>query len=465
VECITESYELEKQIGKGAYGTVCRARHKRQGTQRAIKSISKTKRLCNRVVERFKREIECLKDLDHPGIVRLYETFQDRGNIYMVMELCTGGELFSRLQESGHCTEDDTANVMQQIFRSVHYMHCSGVVHRDLKLENFLLLHNGPLADNVVKIVDFGFARDWVSGQMLTTKVGTPYYVAPQVLSGCYDNKSDLWSCGVVMYLLLAGYPPFMGKSDAEVFAKIRKADVTFGKEAWAAVSKDARDLIRCLLKFEPVPRYDAKQALLHKWTKVRSPKPFHVKISSCIVDRMHDFMQQNRLKKAALHVVAGQLKEESDAISPLRRTFLDLDTDENGLLSLEEMRAGLSRHGVVDFGDYDLQQIVRGIDTDGNESIDYTEFLAATLPRRSYTEEIVCRSVFDHFDLNGDGRLSQDEIRNLVAADGLPEAEGLRNAANLVAQFDQNRDGTIDFAEFMSMMNGARLEDEESSN
>merc|ERR1719343_855684 len=259
-ENISNVYDLDKQIGKGAFGTVCRAKHTMQGTMRAVKSISSQKKSCSRVVDRFQREIECLKHLDHPGIVRVFETFREQKQIYVVMELCTGGELTSKIKDAKRFTEADAAITMQQMFRAVNYMHNSGIVHRDLKPDNFLLLHDGPIAHNVLKVVDFGFARDWRPGQVLTTQVGTPYYISPQVLDASYDNKSDIWSCGVIMYILLVGHPPFVGKTDLELFAAIRRAHLKFSKSAWKRISDDAIDLITQLLWFDPRYRYSAKQ-------------------------------------------------------------------------------------------------------------------------------------------------------------------------------------------------------------
>merc|ERR1719277_2835024 len=170
---------------------------------------------------------------------------------------------------------------MQQIFHSVQYMHTSGVVHRDLKLQNFMLYHDSPIANNVVKLVDFGFARAWQPGQVLTTKVGTPYYVAPQVLEGSYDNKSDTWSCGVVMFILLMGYPPFTADTNQELFRAIRRQSLNFSNHSWKGVSANAPDLIAHLLAYDQHCRYDAKQALEHNWLESQLAGAEHAKLQT----------------------------------------------------------------------------------------------------------------------------------------------------------------------------------------
>merc|ERR1712176_854564 len=158
---------------------------------------------------------------------------------------------------------------------------------------------------------DFGLSCKFTAGQVLTTKAGTPYYVATQVLAGNYDHLSDLWSCGVIMYVILCGYPPFFGETDAEVLSKVRLGNFSFNASDWKHVSEDAKDLIRMLLKMNPRDRYSAEQALNHDWIKNKAPKSQGVSLQSGFVDNLRSFRSQNKLKKAALHIIAGQLNED----------------------------------------------------------------------------------------------------------------------------------------------------------
>merc|ERR1719199_1603179 len=190
--------------------------------------------------------------MDHPNIIKLFESFEDHRNIYLILELATGGELFDRIIETGHFTEVQAAIVMQQILRGIFYMHEIKLTHRDLKPENFLFQTKDPIEKCTLKIIDFGLSCKFGEGAVLTTKAGTPYYVAPQVLQGRYDQASDLWSCGVIMYVLLCGYPPFYGETDSEVLNKVRSGRFSFGSSCWRAVTQDAKDLIRELIKMDP---------------------------------------------------------------------------------------------------------------------------------------------------------------------------------------------------------------------
>jgi calcium-dependent protein kinase len=170
------------------------------------------------------------------------------------MEICSGGELFDRIIETGHFTEVQAAIVMQQILRGIFYMHEIKLTHRDLKPENFLFQTKDPIEKCTLKIIDFGLSCKFSEGSVLTTKAGTPYYVAPQVLAGKYDQSADLWSCGVIMFVLLCGYPPFYGETDADVLTKVRLGNFTFNAADWKNVSEDAKNLIRMLLKMSPRP-------------------------------------------------------------------------------------------------------------------------------------------------------------------------------------------------------------------
>jgi len=450
---IIDSYDMDKKkLGEGSYGSVCKAKSKHTGSIRAVKTISKA---MMKNIERFKQEIAIMKMMDHPNIIKLFESFEDHRNIYLVMELATGGELFDRIIESGHFTEVQAAVLMQQIVRAIYYMHENHVCHRDLKPENFLFMSKAAIEKNLLKIIDFGLSCKFETGKMLSTKAGTPYYVAPQVLAGKYDQLSDLWSVGVIMYVMLCGYPPFFGETDQEVLSKVRLGTFTFAAADWKNVSEDAKNLIRMLLKMNPRERYTAEQALNHEWIKNKAPAAKNISLQSNFVDNLRGFRSQNKLKKAALHIIAGQLNE--DQIKNLREVFQALDGNGDGLLTAAEMKTGLAKAGLKEVPP-DLQQILEDVDSDGSGVIDYTEFLAATLDKRSYLQEDVCWSAFRLFDKNGDGKISQQELRMVLASDEVESMAGAKAIAELMKEIDNNGDGVIDFEEFMEMMKGNKV-------
>lgn len=448
---IIEFYDMDKKkLGEGSYGYVCKGTNKATKAVRAIKTIAKAGM---KNPERFKQEIAIMKMMDHPNIIKLYESFEDHRNIYLVMELCEGGELFDRIIDAGHFLEATAATLMQQILRAIYYMHQNHVTHRDLKPENFLFTtKDDPIDKNYLKIIDFGLSCKYVEGQSLQTKAGTPYYVAPQVLAGKYDQAADLWSCGVIMYVLLCGYPPFYGDTDSEVLAKVRIGQFSFTPQDWKNVSEDAKNLIRLLLKLSPKDRLTAVDALNHEWIKLKAPKAANVSLQSNFVDNLRGFRSGNKLKKAALHIIAGQLNE--DQIKQLRETFMLIDGNGDGFLTVNELKEGLGKCGLKEIPP-DLQQIMQEVDADGSGMIDYTEFLAATLDKRTYVQEDVCWSAFRVFDRNGDGKISREELSRVLCDQQVEEVVGAKVVADLMTEVDGDGDGNIDFKEFMQMMRG----------
>jgi len=446
---ITDSYLLEKKkLGEGSYGSVCKGTNQATKAVRAIKTIPKAQM---KNLEKFKMEIQIMKMMDHPNIIKLYENFEDHRNIYLVMELCKGGELFDRIIDLGHFTEVQAATVMQDIVRAIFHMHEMHVCHRDLKPENFLFLTKEVIEKNTLKIIDFGLSCPFSEGQVLSTKAGTPYYVAPQVLAGNYDHTSDLWSCGVISYVLLCGYPPFYGENDKEVLAKVKQGNFSFNPSEWKHISEDAKDLIRHLLKMNPKDRYTAEQALNHVWIKNKAPKATEFAITN-LIDNLRGFRSLNRLKKAALHVIALQLDEPS--IANLKNVFMALDENGDGCLTNTEMKEGLHRIGLKEIPP-DLQQIMEEVDSDGSGVIDYTEFLAATLDKRAYIQEDVVWSAFRVFDRNGDGVISKQELQEVLGSGDVADVVGVENIAEMMSDVDTNGDGNIDFQEFLAMMRG----------
>jgi calcium-dependent protein kinase len=447
---IQDFYDMEKKkIGEGSYGSVSRATKKGQsgGKKYAVKSIAKAQM---KNMDRLKAEVAIMKIMDHPNIIKLFEGFEDHRNVYLVMELCSGGELFDRIIEAGHFSEVKAAILMQQIFRAMFYMHESKICHRDLKPENFIFQTKDPIEKSPLKIIDFGLSCKFTEGQVLSTKAGTPYYVAPQVLSGKYDHMSDLWSCGVIMYVLLCGYPPFYGETDADVLAKVRLGNFSFSASDWKNVSEDAKVLIRMLLKMNPRDRYTAQQALNHEWVKNKAPKAKNINLSAGMFDNLKKFRSQNKLKKVAIHLIAGQL--EDGQIKRLRETFMALDGNGDGLLTVNEMKEGLTSAGFKEIPP-DLVQIMEDIDSDGSGVIDYTEFLAATLDKKQYLQESAVWEAFRFFDKNGDGKIDKKELEAVLGDQNVKDAVGEDTLAKLLQDVDADGDGEIDFQEFMTMM------------
>lgn len=473
---INDFYELNLgNLGRGSYGSVVKAVDKQSGAQRAVKIILKPK-LEN--INRLKREILIMKRLDHPNIIKLFEVFEDTNYLYFVMEICTGGELFDRIIKRGHFSERYAAVIMKQVFSAIAYCHSNEFMHRDLKPENLLFSDSSP--NSLLKVIDWGFAAKCPKTHKFTSVVGTPYYVAPEVLYGSYSKLCDLWSAGVILYILLCGYPPFHGKDNVEILRKVKVGQYSLEHNSWKYVSDSAKDLIKRLLMTDPNKRISAQDALNHPWIKslISSPNTadasyFTNDVCNSLLARFRDFQRQSKLKKLALTCVAYHLNDAD--IGALQKLFSTLDRNGDGVLTINEIRSALHKiQNISQLGD-DIDNLLMELDTDGNGRIDYTEFIAASIDHKLYEQESLCKAAFKVFDLDMDGRISPQELSRVLNITFLQEAFEQSTIESLLKEVDINQDGYIDFNEFMKMMMGdkheqspeaktPKIEEEESS-
>jgi len=457
---IEEHYKIEKKLlGEGSYGTVSKGYRKTDGekkNERAIKAIDISKITD---AKRFEEEVAIQGRLDHPNIVKLYEVFKDARKMYLVMELCTGGLLFDRIVSEAEKNADSgnegqafgergAANYMQQILGAMRYLHSLHFVHRDIKPENFLLQNSTQ--ESPLKVIDFGLAKQFTTGVNMKTKAGTPYYVAPQVLAGAYDEKCDIWSCGVIAYILLCGYPPFFGDRDEDILKAVKKGDFDFPSPDWDNITPAAKDLIKLMLTVDPTKRPSAATMLDHKWLEAQADKPSGT-INPNLGAELRKFTGVSKLKKVALTLIAQQLNEET--IAELKNTFNILDKNKDGTLTMREIEEGMNTYKVT--LPRDLQTTLKALDTDGSGSVDYTEFIAATLSTQQYLKKEVLWSAFRTFDKDGDGKISKGELRSMVG--GTDDKEGSSGLEKQIEQMmkecDLDGDGEISWAEFYKMM------------
>ena len=262
---LRDSYRIGKMLGSGAFGEVRVCVHRESQAQRAVKVLRKS-HMDEDEKRMFFNEINILKDLDHPNILKMYEFFEDEKRYYIVTDICKGGELFDEIVAKGKFSEKDAAMLINQVLTCINYCHKNNIVHRDLKPENVLLEANKEF--DQIKIIDFGTSLVVKDGEKLDEKLGTPYYIAPEVLQKNYGAKCDIWSIGVITYIILSGIPPFNGASDQEIMKKVKLGKFNFNDPVWKSISDSCKDFISTLLTLDQNTRPSAEKALEHPWLK-----------------------------------------------------------------------------------------------------------------------------------------------------------------------------------------------------
>jgi len=296
---IKDKYLFEKTLGQGSFGEVKKAKNKTTGDEFAVKIVNKSDMQQEDLLA-LQTEVEILSQIDHPNVVKLYEVWEDKSKFYMVMEIMTGGELFDRIVEKDHYSEKEAADTIRPIVDAIRYCHNMGVAHRDLKPENLLYATKDP--HSIIKISDFGLAKIYDSSLMMT-QCGTPSYVAPEVLEGKgYDETVDFWSIGIILYILLCGFPPFYDDDNDKLFELISKAKVEFPLPYWENISESAQDLIKKLLCADPRKRLKSDQILAHPWM-VGDETPR--KNLPNITDKIREYNAKKKFKKVGTIAIA----------------------------------------------------------------------------------------------------------------------------------------------------------------
>ncbi|KAL3599122.1 hypothetical protein D5086_007040 [Populus alba] len=340
-EDVRNTYVFGRELGRGQFGVTYLVTHKETKQHFACKSIASRKLINRDDIEDVRREVQIMHHLTgHRNIVELKGAYEDQHSVNLIMELCEGGELFDRIIAKGHYSERAAADLCRQIVTVVHNCHTMGVIHRDLKPENFLFLSTHE--DSPLKATDFGLSVFFKPGDVFKDLVGSAYYVAPEVLRRNYGAEVDIWSAGVILYILLSGVPPFWGDTEQVIFDSILRGHIDFSSDPWPSISSSAKDLVKQMLRADPKERLSAVEVLNHPWMREdgASDKPLDI----AVLTRMKQFRAMNKLKKVALKVIAENLSEEE--IMGLKEMFKSMDTDNNGTITFEELKAGLPKLG-----------------------------------------------------------------------------------------------------------------------
>ncbi|RLN33231.1 calcium-dependent protein kinase 28-like [Panicum miliaceum] len=447
-------YSLGKLLGHGQFGYTFAAVDRASGDRVAVKRIDKNKMVLPVAVEDVKREVKILKALQgHENVVHFYNAFEDDNFVYIVMELCEGGELLDRIlaKKDSRYSEKDAAVIVRQMLKVAAECHLHGLVHRDMKPENFLF--KSTKEDSPLKATDFGLSDFIRPGKQFRDIVGSAYYVAPEVLKRKSGPESDVWSIGVITYILLCGRRPFWDKTEDGIFKEVLKNKPDFRRKPWPNITPAAKDFVQKLLVKDPRARLTAAQALSHDWVR-EGGKASEIPLDISVLHNMRQFVKYSRFKQFALRALASTLNSEE--LSDLRDQFNAIDVDKNGTISLEELKQALAKDVPWRLKGPRVLEIIEAIDSNTDGLVDFEEFVAATLHVHQLVEQDTAKwkslsqAAFDKFDVDGDGYITSDELRMHTGMKGSIDP--------LLEEADIDKDGKISLDEFRRLLKTASM-------
>lgn len=487
-EKIKSVYDMGRHIGEpGLFGSARIVTHRLSGEDYAVKIISKAKFASRSdlagTLDCLRAEIEIMKRLDHPSIIKLREVFESPSKLYLVMELGAGGELFDRIQSEKKYCEKDAAKILRQLLEAVQYLHAMNIAHCDIKPENVLFLNSDK--ESQLKLIDFGMSKYVKRRQYFKQFCGTCYYVAPEVIQGKFSHHSDLWSVGVIMYLMLFGFVPFEARlnSDDATTRSLNEWEEDMmiynaiengfdpverhGRGGWfpadLTVSESAKDLITNLLTTNVAHRYSAQEALDHPWMKGETA--LSVPVSSVVIDNLKQFQATYKLKNAVLDYLSDFNSFTQSELDRIKQSFLKIDCDGDGFITHNELAAVL--HSLTEEREErkddqpqrretrgekgereEVMKLLRSADLDGDGKISYHEVVMSAINRRITNKEERLWNVFCKFDLDGDGKISSKEIAVVLEQKGVTEEDAKR----LIKEVDTDGNGLVDYQEFVGM-------------
>ena len=449
-------YKKLNQLGHGQYGTVYEVKHRITDIIRAMKIVKKNNKHSPEDETEILNETKILKTMDHPNIVKIFDFYSNDDNYSIIMENCKEGSLYKEIEKFGPFSESYTAYVMYQLFFAINYYNGMHLIHRDLKPENILISSKNK--DNHfpnIKICDFGMSKIVEKQQIQNKVVGSLYYVAPEVLNKNYNEKCDLWSCGVIMYFLLTKKIPFYGTFNDEVTEKIRKGE--YDTKPLENFSANSLDLLKKLLTLDVNKRITVQECLQHPWFKDNQSKELYNKllddkIALKLLNNLKKYKKNSILQETALAFLVHNFPQMKDVVNACK-LFNQIDLNGDGKITGKELYLGLKKFLNTENLEDDVRNIFMNLDMNNDGYIEYEEFVRASVSKEKFMGENVLKFAFRFFDKDNSGKITFKEIET-VFKNSVKDKEHMEESLNkIIFEVDINRDGKISFEEFSRVM------------
>jgi calcium-dependent protein kinase len=484
-----DSYQVIDVLGNGSYGKVYKVQQRTTGQLRAMKIISKALMKNKLTEDEIENEINILKNVCHPNIIKLFEVYNEENSYYLINEFCSEGDLCKYLVDNGKLPENIVKPIMYQIFSAISYLHSNMIIHGDIKLENIMIDSNtnekakitfqNALNDSIshdicnhndkssfhildnfnIKIIDFGCGKIFSKPkQKFNGKTGTLFYSSPEVLKNNYNSACDIWACGVLMYILLGGELPFQGATESEINEKIIKGRYCFYNRLFYNISFEAKDLMRKCFVYNPSDRITAQEALKHPFftnykERKKSVDNYHnsntyIQKTKEVISSLVSFTYKSKFFQAVLTYLTHNFMQKQE-INDIKDIFLSIDTDLDGKISKSELRECLIKIGMKVSED-ELSQIMKRVDFDNDGFIDYQEFLQASTSQKDLFTDENLKSAFNLFDTHSDGTVSVRELEEILGLSGEIDKGIIKE---LLRDINKTEDDEFTFSEFKSMI------------
>ena len=457
---LEEEYQILRPLAEGGYGQVYLVKHLKIQKERAMKVIPIKSKNAD---EKTDEEIELLKNLDHPNIVKLFEYFCDDEKYYLITEYCDGGDLFNLIRNKRVFSESSAAYIMYQIFRALIYCHYTHhLIHRDIKPENIVVYRQNKAGEDLydVKLIDFGISKIFNKLEKNNdSKIrGSLNYIAPEVLQNNFNEKCDIWSCGVILYILVIGTYPFNGKDKDDILNKIQHGSYTFPSEFTKKASAEIRNLIHQCLKVNPDERISAKDALNHPFFNLYETKEYFIHVTEAFLNKtinnLKKYEIKNNLQELTFQYIVHN-SPEIEEINLLNRVFSKFNQNNDGKMTKEELKKGLMKYlfkGKKNkaAAEKEANEIFNKLDQNNNGYIECEEFVRAGIDKKLLKDRKVLEFTFNFLDKDRNGEISYEELKEVFDVKNIENEKAL---LDLLKSIDNDLNGQISFEEYYNMM------------